>query len=85
MFEKEDDKKLISQMVNSLTPREAKILKLRFGLENTDEHTLEEVGDKYHSHRERIRQLEARALRKMRHPSRSDSLKELLYKNEGEE
>jgi RNA polymerase primary sigma factor len=85
VFEKEDDKKLISQMLNSLSPRESKILKLRFGLENTDEHTLEEVGDKYHSHRERIRQLEARALRKMRHPSRSESLKELLYKNEGEE
>jgi len=85
VFEKEDDKKLISQMLDSLSPRESKILKLRFGLGNTDEHTLDEVGDKFHATRERIRQLEAKALRKMRDPSRSNLLKEILYKNEGEE
>jgi RNA polymerase primary sigma factor len=84
-FEKEDNRKVLGDIVDSLTPREAKVLKLRFGLDNTEEHTLEAIASKFDMTQERIRQIEAKALRKMRHPSRSDELKDLLYKNEGEE
>lgn len=57
--------------MNTLTPREAKVLKLRFGLEDGKSRTLEEVGKEFNVTRERIRQIEAKALRKLRHPSRS--------------
>ena len=84
-FEKEDNRKVLGDIVDSLTPREAKVLKLRFGLDDTEEHTLEAIASKFDMTQERIRQLEAKALRKMRHPSRSDELKDMLYKNEGED
>ena len=64
-------------VLDSLTPREAKVLRMRFGIEMTTDHTLEEVGKQFDVTRERIRQIEAKALRKLRHPSRSDKLQEL--------
>ena len=60
----------------SLTPREAKVLRMRFGIEMNTDHTLEEVGKQFDVTRERIRQIEAKALRKLRHPSRSEKLKQ---------
>jgi RNA polymerase sigma factor (sigma-70 family) len=68
----------VHEAIESLTPREAQVLSLRFGLGKEDEHSLEEVGEKFKIHRERIRQIEAKALKKMRHPSRSDKLRTLL-------
>ena len=64
--------------MNTLTPREAKVLKLRFGLEDGKSRTLEEVGKEFNVTRERIRQIEAKALRKLRHPSRSKKLKDYM-------
>ena len=64
--------------MSTLTPREAKVLKLRFGLEDGKARTLEEVGREFDVARERIRQIEAKALRKLRHPSRSRKLKDFL-------
>jgi RNA polymerase primary sigma factor len=58
-----------------LTAREAKVLRMRFGIEMNTDHTLEEVGKQFDVTRERIRQIEAKALRKLRHPSRSDHLR----------
>ena len=58
-----------------LTPREAKVLRMRFGIDLSTDHTLEEVGQDFEVTRERIRQIEAKALRKLRHPSRSKRLK----------
>ena len=63
-----------SQVLQSLSPREEKVIKMRFGLEDGNEHTLEEVGQRFAVTRERIRQIEAKALRKLRHPSRSRRL-----------
>ena len=65
-------------VLDSLTPREAKVLRMRFGIEMNTDHTLEEVGKQFDVTRERIRQIEAKALRKLRHPSRSDKLKSFL-------
>ena len=65
-------------MLATLTPREAKVLRLRFGLEDGRPRTLEEVGKEFDVTRERIRQIEAKALRKLRHPSRSRKLKDYL-------
>jgi RNA polymerase primary sigma factor len=65
-------------VLGSLTPRERKVLELRFGLEDGRSRTLEEVGREFHVTRERIRQIEAKALRKLRHPSRSKKLKDYL-------
>ena len=62
-------------MLRTLSPREERIIKMRFGLEDGSEHTLEEVGRSFAVTRERIRQIEAKALRKLRHPSRSHKLK----------
>ena len=62
-----------SQVLRTLTPREEKVIKMRFGLEDGSEHTLEEVGQSFAVTRERIRQIEAKALRLLRHPSRSRS------------
>jgi len=67
-----------AQVLKSLTPREEKIIKMRFGLEDGSEHTLEEVGQNFAVTRERIRQIEAKALRKLRHPSRSHRLRAFL-------
>jgi RNA polymerase primary sigma factor len=61
-----------------LTPREAKVLRMRFGIDMNTDHTLEEVGKQFDVTRERIRQIEAKALRKLRHPSRSDQLRSFL-------
>ena len=62
----------------TLTPREAKVLRMRFGIEMNTDHTLEEVGKQFDVTRERIRQIEAKALRKLRHPSRSEKLRSFL-------
>ena len=67
----------LEEVMNTLTPREAKVLKLRFGLEDGKSRTLEEVGKEFNVTRERIRQIEAKALRKLRHPSRSKKLREI--------
>ncbi|WDD92828.1 RNA polymerase sigma factor RpoD [Burkholderia sp. FERM BP-3421] len=66
---------VVKDVLDSLTPREAKVLRMRFGIEMSTDHTLEEVGKQFDVTRERIRQIEAKALRKLRHPSRSDKLK----------
>ena len=73
----------IRDILDSLTPREAKVLRLRFGIDMPSEYTLEEVGEMFGVTRERIRQIEAKALRKMRHPARSDKLKTLLFDDMG--
>ena len=65
-------------VLDTLTPREAKVLRMRFGIEMSTDHTLEEVGKQFDVTRERIRQIEAKALRKLRHPSRSERLKSFL-------
>ena len=72
----------IRQVLDSLTPREAKVLRMRFGIEMSSDHTLEEVGKQFDVTRERIRQIEAKALRKLRHPTRAEKLKSFM---DGEE
>jgi RNA polymerase primary sigma factor len=67
-----------SEVLESLTPREAKVLRIRFGIEMNTDHTLEEVGKQFDVTRERIRQIEAKALRKLRHPTRSERLRSFL-------
>ncbi len=71
-------KEQLEEVMSTLTPREAKVLKLRFGLEDGKARTLEEVGREFDVTRERIRQIEAKALRKLRHPSRSKKLKDYM-------
>ena len=71
-------KEQLAEVMNTLTPREAKVLKLRFGLEDGRARTLEEVGKEFEVTRERIRQIEAKALRKLRHPSRSKRLRDYM-------
>ena len=71
-------KEQLEEVMNTLTPREAKVLKLRFGLEDGKTRTLEEVGKEFNVTRERIRQIEAKALRKLRHPSRSKKLRDYM-------
>ncbi|MBO5727677.1 MAG: RNA polymerase sigma factor RpoD, partial [Oscillospiraceae bacterium] len=71
-------KEQLVEVLGTLTPREEKVLKLRFGLEDGRTRTLEEVGKEFNVTRERIRQIEAKALRKLRHPSRSKKLKDFL-------
>jgi RNA polymerase primary sigma factor len=66
------------EVLDSLTSREAKVLRMRFGIEMNTDHTLEEVGKQFDVTRERIRQIEAKALRKLRHPSRSERLRSFL-------
>ena len=69
----------LEEIIQTLTPREAKVLRLRFGLEDGKARTLEEVGKEFQVTRERIRQIEAKALRKLRHPSRSKKLKDYMW------
>ena len=71
-------KEQLAEVLSTLTDREKKVLKLRFGLEDGKARTLEEVGKSFNVTRERIRQIEAKALRKLRHPSRSKKLKDFL-------
>ena len=68
---------MTAQVLNTLTPREERVIKMRFGLEDGTEHTLEEIGEDFAVSRERIRQIEKKALEKLRHPSRSCRLKGL--------
>jgi RNA polymerase sigma factor, sigma-70 family len=65
-------------MLAGLTPREAKVLRMRFGIDMNTDHTLEEVGKQFDVTRERIRQIEAKALRKLRHPTRSEKMRSFL-------
>ena len=71
-------KEQLADVLKTLTPREEKVLRLRFGLEDGRPRTLEEVGKEFNVTRERIRQIEAKALRKLRHPSRAKRLKDYL-------
>jgi RNA polymerase primary sigma factor len=67
---------VITRVITGLTPREEYVLRTRFALDRGDEHTLEEIGEILHVTRERIRQIEAKALRKMRHPARAAILRD---------
>ena len=69
-----------TRILSSLTPREERVLRMRFGIGMNSDHTLEEVGQQFSVTRERIRQIEAKALRKLKHPSRSKQLKSFLEK-----
>ncbi len=69
---------VVKDILDGLTPREAKVLRMRFGIEMSTDHTLEEVGKQFDVTRERIRQIEAKALRKLKHPSRSDKLRSFI-------
>ena len=69
------------EVLGSLTAREAKVLRMRFGIDMNTDHTLEEVGKQFDVTRERIRQIEAKALRKLRHPTRSDQLRSFLLED----
>ena len=71
-------KETTHNVLAGLTPREAKVLRMRFGIDMNTDHTLEEVGKQFDVTRERIRQIEAKALRKLRHPSRAGKLKPFL-------
>jgi len=71
-------REVVKEILDSLTPREAKVLRMRFGIEMSTDHTLEEVGKQFDVTRERIRQIEAKAIRKLKHPSRSDKLRTYL-------
>ncbi|MFN3303586.1 MAG: RNA polymerase sigma factor RpoD [Roseateles sp.] len=71
-------REVVKDILDSLTPREAKVLRMRFGIEMQSDHTLEEVGKQFDVTRERIRQIEAKAIRKLKHPSRSDKLRTYL-------
>ena len=76
-------REVTADVLESLTPREAKVLRMRFGIDMNTDHTLEEVGKQFDVTRERIRQIEAKALRKLRHPTRSDKLKSFLDSEDG--
>jgi RNA polymerase primary sigma factor len=74
-------RKVLNEVLDSLAPKEAKVLRMRYGLETSTDHTLEEVGKQFDVTRERIRQIEAKAMNKLRHPSRSEKLKSFLENN----
>jgi RNA polymerase primary sigma factor len=74
----QDLREQTKQVLSTLTPRQEKIVRMRFGIEEKADHTLDEVGRDYNLTRERIRQIEAKALRKLRHPSRSKKLKTFI-------
>ena len=71
-------KETCTKILSSLTPREERVLRMRFGIGMNTDHTLEEVGKQFNVTRERIRQIEAKALRKLKHPSRSKRLRSFL-------
>ncbi|MBR1903840.1 MAG: sigma-70 family RNA polymerase sigma factor, partial [Alphaproteobacteria bacterium] len=71
-------KETCTKILSSLTPREERVLRMRFGIGMNTDHTLEEVGRQFNVTRERIRQIEAKALRKLKHPSRSKKLRSFL-------
>jgi RNA polymerase sigma factor (sigma-70 family) len=75
----EEMKQALNDVLETITPREEKVIRLRFGLDDGKERTLEQVGNVFGVTRERIRQIEAKALRKLRHPSRSKKLRSFLY------
>lgn len=75
---KKDDAKIIMSVLNTLTPKEKEVIVLRFGLDGNTVHTLEEVGEHFNVTKERIRQIEETALRKLRHPSRTNILKQII-------
>ena len=75
---RESLKETTGDLLANLSPREAKVLKMRFGIDMSTDHTLEEVGRQFDVTRERIRQIEAKALRKLRHPSRAHKLQSFL-------
>ena len=72
-------KQALNDVLETITPREEKVIRLRFGLDDGKERTLEQVGNVFGVTRERIRQIEAKALRKLRHPTRSKKLRSFLY------
>jgi RNA polymerase primary sigma factor len=74
-----------TEILSGLTPREAKVLRMRFGIDMNTDHTLEEVGKQFDVTRERIRQIEAKALRKLRHPTRSERIRSFLSESEEKE
>jgi len=78
IISKDEMKNTVMDKVNTLSPRESKVLRLRFGLDGEDFHTFEEAGKVMDVSRERIRQIEAKALRKLRHESRSDDLRDFI-------
>lgn len=80
-LEEVDNTRVIGDKLDSLTRREAKVLRLRFGIDGVKEHTCEEIGDLFGCTGGRINQIELKALRKLRHPSRSDDLQDMLYKD----
>jgi RNA polymerase primary sigma factor len=69
---------MINEVLDELSPREAKVLRMRYGLETSTDYTLEELGRQFDLTRERIRQIEAKAMNKLRHPSRSEKLRSFL-------
>ena len=71
-------REVVKEILDTLTPREAKVLRMRYGIEMSTDHTLEEVGKQFDVTRERIRQIEAKAIRKLKHPSRSEKLRSFL-------
>jgi len=77
-LKKQELKEVMSTVLSSLTPREERVLRLRFGINLNKDYTLEEVGKIINVNRERVRQIEAKALRKLKHPSRSNILKDFL-------
>jgi RNA polymerase primary sigma factor len=80
----DDLKEKVREILKSLTPREEKVLKMRFGIDVASEHTLEEVGKDFSVTRERIRQIEVKALRKLRHPSRSKRLQSFFNSDDAD-
>ena len=82
--EEDESRALVDSALDTLSPREAKIMRLRFGLNGEGEHSLQEIADLIGRSRDRIRQIEAKALRKLRHPSSSHRLRGLLHRAEGE-
>jgi RNA polymerase primary sigma factor len=78
LIEAQETKEVISRVLNSLTPREERVIRMRFGIDLARDHTLQEIGDQFFVTRERIRQIEAKALRKLKHPTRSRRLRDLF-------
>jgi RNA polymerase sigma factor (sigma-70 family) len=82
-LEEEDRHRIVGEALDSLTPKEAKVLRMRFGIDTQNDYTLDEVGAKFDVCRERIRQIEAKAIRKLKKPERSDPLREYVGVSKG--